>query len=134
MTRQAKQAVQPHLDNSKRLEIEKKKTKLRWLKTEGRMVELDCKIKDSLSVTRPNCAAAIEALDELNTLPLAPLMLLKHPYIVQTIFKLKRYIGPKDSPEYTSEQRAQFKEKSSVIRSKATMFDEKLRVRLKTIV
>ena len=84
---------------------EKKKTKVRWLKMEGRMVELDCKIKDSLSVTRPNCSAAIVALDELNTLSLAPLMLLKHPYVVQTIMKLKRYIGPKDSPEYTSEQR-----------------------------
>jgi len=100
-----KQALQPHLDSNKRLETEKKKTKMRWLKTEAMMVELDCKIKDSLSVTRPNCPAAIEALDELNLLPLAPLMLLKHPYVVQTIFKLKRYIGPKDHPDYTSEQR-----------------------------
>lgn len=100
-----KQASQPRLDYAKRLEAEKKKTKLRLLKTEGRMVELDCKIKDSLSVTRPNCDAAITAIDELNNLTLSPLMLLKHPYVVHTVMKLKRYIGPKDNGEYTPDQK-----------------------------
>ena len=53
------------LEQSKRLTAEKKKTKLRWLKTEGRLVELDYRIKESLSVHRPDCRAAAAALDEL---------------------------------------------------------------------
>ena len=100
-----KQATQAHQDKSTRLLNEKKKTKLRWLKTEGRLVELDYRIKESLSVTRPKCSDAIVALEELNSLQMAPLMLKKHPYIVQTILKLKRYIGPKESSEHTAEQK-----------------------------
>ena len=100
-----KQATQAHQDKSTRLLNEKKKTKLRWLKTEGRLVELDYRIKESLSVTRPKCQDAIVALDELSSLQMAPLMLKKHPYIVQTILKLRRYIGPKESSEHTAEQK-----------------------------
>ena len=96
---------QSRQDHNKRLIAEKKKTKLRWLKTEGRLVELDYRIKESLSVNRPNCEAAITALDDLNSLVIAPLMLKKHPYIVQTIMKLKRYIGPKESAEHTEENK-----------------------------
>merc|ERR1712071_48600 len=54
--------TQSRQEKSKRLLAEKKKTKLRWLKTEGRLVELDYRIKESLSVNRPNCQAAIVAL------------------------------------------------------------------------
>ncbi len=52
--------------------------------------------------------AAITALDELYSLQMAPLMLKKHPFIVTTILKLKRYIGPKESSEHTEEQKVEF--------------------------
>merc|ERR1712071_153730 len=120
--------TQSRQEKSKRLLAEKKKTKLRWLKTEGRLVELDYRIKESLSVNRPNCQAAIVALDELSTLSIAPLMLKKHPYIVETILKLKRYIGPKENPEHTSEQKVIYKETSAQIRNKASMIYEKFRL------
>ena len=100
--------TQSHQDKSNRLLAEKKKTKIRWLKTESRLVELDYRIKDSLSVNRPNCEAAITALDELNSLQMAPLMLKKHPFIVTTILKLKRYIGPKENSEHTPEQKVTY--------------------------
>ena len=115
-------------DKSKRLLAEKKKTKIRWLRTEGRLVELDYRIKESLSVNRPNCDAAVTALDELAALNIAPLMLKKHPFVVETIMKLKRYIGPKASSEHTDEQKSLYKEKSAVIRNKAAMILEKFRV------
>ena len=128
---------------------EKKKTKLRWLKIESRLVELDYRIKESISVNRPNCDTAITALDELYSLQIAPLMLKKHPFIVTTILKLKRYIGPKESSEHTAEQKVKFilqfqagtfiskfysmvkamyKEKSALVRSKASMIYEKFKV------
>ncbi|XP_059351099.1 PC4 and SFRS1-interacting protein-like isoform X1 [Daphnia carinata] len=122
------QVTQQHQEKSNRLLDEKKKNKLRWLKTESRLVELDYRIKESLSVNRPNCEAAIQALDELNSLQMAPLMLKKHPFIVTTILKLKRYIGPKESPEHTDDQKAMYKEKSAIVRSKATMIYEKFKL------
>lgn len=122
------QVTQHHQEKSNRLLDEKKKNKLRWLKTESRLVELDYRIKESLSVNRPNCEAAIAALDELYSLQMAPLMLKKHPFIVTTILKLKRYIGPKESPEHTDDQKVMYKEKSAIVRSKATMIYEKFKL------
>jgi hypothetical protein len=52
--------------------------------------------------------AAIAALDELYSLQTAPLMLKKHPFIVTTIVKLKRYIGPKENSEHTAEQKVKY--------------------------
>lgn len=117
-------------EQSKRSAAEKKKTKLRWLKTEGRLVELDYRIKESLSVHKPDCDAAIRALEELLSLQIAPLMLKKHPFVVQTILKLKRYIGPKESAgyEHTEEQKQRYKQQSAIVRNKATMIYEKFRV------
>ncbi|XP_046439844.1 PC4 and SFRS1-interacting protein-like isoform X3 [Daphnia pulex] len=122
------QVTQSQQEKSNRILDEKKKTKLRWLKTESRLVELDYRIKESISVNRPNCVAAITALDELYSLQMAPLMLKKHPFIVTTILKLKRYIGPKESSEHTEEQKAMYKEKSALIRSKASMIYEKFKL------
>ena len=103
------QVTQAQQDKTNRILDEKKKTKLRWLKIESRLVELDYRIKESLSVNRPNCVAAIAALDELSSLPMAPLMLKKHPFIVTTIVKLKRYIGPKENSEHTAEQKVKYR-------------------------
>ncbi len=57
-------------------------------------------------------------------------MLKKHPFVVQTILKLKRYIGPKEaeSGEHTADQKQLYKHQSAVIRNKATMVYEKFRV------
>nr|CAH0112808.1 unnamed protein product [Daphnia galeata] len=122
------QVTQAQQDKSNRILDEKKKTKIRWLKIEGRLVELDYRIKESLSVNRPNCVAAIAALDELYSLQTAPLMLKKHPFIVTTIVKLKRYIGPKENSEHTAEQKAMYKEKSEIVRKKACMIYEKFKL------
>ena len=40
----------------------------------------------------------LEHLDELLTMPVAPLMFKKQPDIVTTIRKLRKYIGPEDDP------------------------------------
>jgi len=93
-------------------------------------VELDYRIKESLSVHKPDCDAAIAALEELLSLQIAPLMLKKHPFVVQTILKLKRYIGPKESAgyEHTEEQKQRYKQQSAIVRNKATMIYEKFRL------
>ena len=62
-----------------------RKSKLRWLKIEQRLVDLDIAVKTSLHLERPAPDECISALDELNELALAPLMLKKQPDIVTTI-------------------------------------------------
>lgn len=58
---------------------------MRWLKIEQRLVDLDIAVKTSLHLERPAPDECISALDELNELALAPLMLKKQPDIVTTI-------------------------------------------------
>jgi len=74
--------------------LEKRKNKLRWLKIEQKLVDLDIAVKTALHLERPAPDRCITALDELNELALAPLMLKKQPDIVTTIRRLRKYIGP----------------------------------------
>merc|ERR1712176_316026 len=49
---------------------------------------------EALHMERPAPDRCIEALDDLNELAVAPLMLKKQPDIVTTIRRLRKYIGP----------------------------------------
>jgi len=80
------------LDREKQLE--KRKSKLRWLKIEQKLVDLDIAVKTALHLERPAPDRCITALDELNELAVVPLMLKKQPDIVTTIRRLRKYIGP----------------------------------------
>ena len=71
------------LDREKQLE--KRKSKLRWLKIEQKLVDLDIAVKTALHLERPAPDRCITALDELNELAVVPLMLKKQPDIVTTI-------------------------------------------------
>ena len=62
-----------------------RKSKLRWLKIEQKLVDLDIAVKTALHLERPAPDRCITALDELNELAVAPLMLKKQPDIVTTI-------------------------------------------------
>jgi len=75
-------------------QLEKKKNKLRWLKVEQKLVDLDIAVKTALHLERPAPDRCISALEELSELEVAPLMLKKQPDIVTTIRRLRKYIGP----------------------------------------
>jgi len=75
-----------------------RKEKIRWLKVEQRLVDIDIDIKTALHYKRPDMKKCLEHLDELLTMPVAPLMFKKQPDIVTTIRKLRKYIGPEDDP------------------------------------
>jgi len=108
--------------------LEKRKTKLRWLKVEQRMVDLDIKVKTSLHMERPVADQCINALDELNELSLAPLMLKKQPDIVTTIRRLRRYIGPQDYRGWQDNTAKEKMEKDiEVIQAKAEQIYEKFK-------
>ncbi|PSN51470.1 hypothetical protein C0J52_00738 [Blattella germanica] len=82
--------------------MDKKKNKLKWLKLESRLVELDALVKSNLSLTKADPDRCLAHLDEISMLSIDPLMLKKHPQVVETIKKLKRYVG--NVPEWNLDE------------------------------
>eukprot|EP00096_Caligus_rogercresseyi_P006548 TRINITY_DN2306_c0_g1_i1.p1 TRINITY_DN2306_c0_g1~~TRINITY_DN2306_c0_g1_i1.p1 ORF type:complete len:729 (+),score=300.56 TRINITY_DN2306_c0_g1_i1:291-2477(+) len=74
-----------------------KMERIRWLKIEQRLIDLDIEIKRACSATDPDLEACLGALGDFDSMTLAPLMLKKQPSIVQSFFKLRSYVGPKDA-------------------------------------
>jgi len=95
-----------------------RKEKIRWLKVEQRLIDLDIEIKTALHYQRPNMSKCLEHLDALLDLQVAPLMFKKQPDIVTTIRKLRKYIGPEDHPA-SKDTEKEWKEKSERIRIKS---------------
>merc|ERR1719509_627207 len=76
--------------------LQKRKEKLRWLKIEQRVVDLDISIKTALHMERPSPQSCISALEDLSELAIKPLMIKKQPDIVTTIRRLRKYAGPQE--------------------------------------
>ena len=62
------------------------------------MIDLDIAIKTAVHYEHPDMCKCLDLLDELYQMPVTPLMLKKQRYIVTTIRKLRKYIGPQSEP------------------------------------
>lgn len=82
----------------KEKQMQSRKEKVRWLKVEQRLIDLDIAIKTAVHYEHPNMPKCLDLLDELYQMPVTPLMLKKQPDIVTTIRKLRKYIGPQTEP------------------------------------
>ncbi|XP_012285630.1 PC4 and SFRS1-interacting protein isoform X2 [Orussus abietinus] len=99
--------------------VHRKKYRLRWLRIESQMLQLDAQIKSNLGLDRIDANKCLQAMDDLLGLPIDPLMLKKHPHIVETIKRLRRYIGNLADWKLTEEEVVAFKQKAEQIRQKA---------------
>lgn len=99
--------------------VHRKTYKLRWLRIEAQLLQLDAQIKSNLGLDRANTDKCLEAMDEILALPIDPLMLKKHPHIVETVKRLRRYIGNLADWKLSKEEEAIFKQKAEQIRQKA---------------
>ncbi|XP_015114531.1 PC4 and SFRS1-interacting protein isoform X2 [Diachasma alloeum] len=95
------------------------KSKLKWLRMENQLLQLDAQIKSNLGLDRANTDECLEAMEEMLGLSIEPLMLKKHPHVVETVKRLRRYIGNVAEWKFTEDQVLSFKQKSEVIRQKA---------------
>lgn len=57
----------------------------RWLRIEAQLLQLDAQIKSSLGLDRANADKCLQAMDNILILSIDPLMLKKHPHIVETV-------------------------------------------------
>ncbi|XP_017799117.1 PREDICTED: PC4 and SFRS1-interacting protein isoform X3 [Habropoda laboriosa] len=99
--------------------LHRKTNKLRWLRIEAQLLQLDAQIKSNLGLDRANPDKCLQAMDDMLSLPIDPLMLKKHPHIVETVKRLRRYIGNLADWKLNEEDEAVFKQKAEQIRQKA---------------
>ncbi|CAL1688432.1 unnamed protein product [Lasius platythorax] len=99
--------------------VHRKTYKLRWLRIEAQLLQLDAQIKSNLGLDRANTDKCLQAMDDILALSIDPLMLKKHPHIVETVKRLRRYIGNLGEWKLTEEEGAIFKQKAEQIRQKA---------------
>ncbi|KAH0953673.1 hypothetical protein HN011_005098 [Eciton burchellii] len=99
--------------------VHRKTYKLRWLRTEAQLLQLDAQIKSNLGLDRANTDKCLQAMDDILALSIDPLMLKKHPHIVETVKRLRRYIGNLGEWKLSEEEGAIFKQKAEQIRQKA---------------
>ncbi|XP_066588809.1 PC4 and SFRS1-interacting protein-like isoform X4 [Prorops nasuta] len=100
-------------------EIQQKKFKLRWLRIEEQLLELDASIKSNLGLDQANADKCLQFMDGMLSLSVDPLMLKKHPHIVETVKRLRRYIGNLADWKLSEEEVVTFKQKAEQIRQKA---------------
>lgn len=104
----------------KETELNRKRGKLRWLKQEAHLLELDAKIRGSLSLSRADARLCLQLMDEMLYVNIDPLMLKKHPNIVETVKKLQRYIGNAGKWNLPEDEVEKFNSSCEQIRLKAT--------------
>ncbi|XP_075216810.1 uncharacterized protein LOC142322060 [Lycorma delicatula] len=104
---------------SKSCPSEDKAMKLVYLRIEAQLLDIDINIKSSLNLVQADPDYCLRILDELLELQITPLMLKKHPECVETIKKLRKYIGNIKRWKMTEEESKIFASKAAMIRAKA---------------
>ncbi|XP_059614499.1 hepatoma-derived growth factor-related protein 2-like [Phlebotomus argentipes] len=63
------------------------------LKNQGKLIDLTTRIKATLGLQSANPEACVKLLEEYNDLEITPIMLLKNPACVETVKRLRKYVG-----------------------------------------
>jgi len=107
--------------------IANRKEKMRWLKVEQSIVDLDIALKMALHHEKPDMQRCLTLGKELESLAIVPLMLKKQPEIVTTIRRMRKYVGPKnDQPDPKTQEK--FDELTEKIRICANDIYEKFQI------
>ncbi|XP_014238572.1 PC4 and SFRS1-interacting protein isoform X4 [Trichogramma pretiosum] len=104
-----------------------KQNKIKTLKIESQLIFLDTKIRSSLGLDEAHTEDCLEAMDQMYELEITPLMLKKHAQVVESIKRLRRYVGNLGKWELTEEETADFKEKAEKIQKKADIIYNKFK-------
>ncbi|XP_054258725.1 PC4 and SFRS1-interacting protein-like [Macrosteles quadrilineatus] len=102
-----------------KMALDDKKEKLDFLRTEAQLLDIDVRIKSSLSLKQADAESCISHLDELLSVKIHPLMVKKHPELIDTIKKLRKYVGNTSCWNFSDEETEVFASKAALIRSKA---------------
>lgn len=105
--------------------MERKQLKLKRLKMESALIELDVKIKGCLGLDKADPTLALESLDEMLKIDVDALTLKKHPHTVDMVKRLRRYIGNVKDWNLSPAECVKFNKEAARIRYKADEVYEK---------
>lgn len=91
-------------------------------------MEFDHTIKSTLQLTSADPDKCLLLLSDLKALPVTPLMLKKNPHCVETIKRLRRYVGNTKNWKYSEEEKRLFNEKAERVRKDAIEIYNKFKV------
>lgn len=103
----------------KERETEEKKSRVQFLKTEMKLIELDAKIKTCLCLEKADTELCLKLLDEFMELEVKPLMLLKHPTCLETVKRMRAYVGNTPSWDLSEKDALEFSKQAHLIRKQA---------------
>ncbi|XP_037926674.1 hepatoma-derived growth factor-related protein 2 isoform X2 [Hermetia illucens] len=91
----------------------------KYLSLERTLIDMNLKIKSTVGLTKADVDKCLELLDEYRELEITPLMLKKNPHCVETMKRLRRYVGNLKEWKISDEEKLQFLEKAEKIRQKS---------------
>lgn len=100
------------------------------LATENILVQCDVEIVSSLQLSGADPTRCIATLDKLKGIDFTTTMLKKNPHIVETIKRLRRYVGNTKSWNYTDEETKAFEQDAHKIRKLAEIIYKIFKVRM----
>uniref|UniRef100_U5ET94 Putative the pwwp domain part of the hepatoma derived growth factor n=1 Tax=Corethrella appendiculata TaxID=1370023 RepID=U5ET94_9DIPT len=89
------------------------------LTLESKLIELNQLIKASVGLSSANVEKCVELLDDYKKLKITQLMLKKHPNCVETMKRLRRYVGNAKAWNLADDEKKKFEEKAEQVRNKA---------------
>lgn len=110
--------------------VENKKSKLSWLKIESNLLQYDSKIKASLALDKANPREALKYMELMLKLEVDPLMLRKHPHVMDMVKRLRKYVGNVKEWDMKGDELEEFLKDAETIRMKADDIYLKFKVKL----
>lgn len=107
-----------HLEKMK---LDKKVLQSKILTNERNIINLNAKIRSSSSLAKADVDLCLILLKSFSELKVTPLILKKHPSCVETMKKLRKYVGNTKSWDMSSEEEVKFQEKAEKIREHAEL-------------
>jgi len=107
--------------------------KIRWLKSEMRLAEIERDFRHCLNPTSPDLLKCCQLLDELSNqhFMISPLMFKKQPQVMDTLEKMTHYVGPKQGMELDDlVQKVRTKSKSMYLKFQSS-FDTPMNISFK---
>uniref|UniRef100_A0A6B2EBR0 Putative hepatoma-derived growth factor-related protein 2 n=1 Tax=Phlebotomus kandelakii TaxID=1109342 RepID=A0A6B2EBR0_9DIPT len=89
------------------------------LKNQGKLIDLTTRIKATLGLQSANPEACVKLLEEYNDLEITPVMLLKNPACVETVKRLRKYVGNVKQWVMSDQEKAEFEQNAVEVRKRS---------------
>ncbi|XP_055685800.1 PC4 and SFRS1-interacting protein isoform X2 [Lutzomyia longipalpis] len=86
------------------------------LKNQTKLIDLTTRIKATVGLQRANPDACVKLLEEYNDVQITPIMLLKNPMCVETVKRLRKYVGNVKEWVMSDQEKEEFEHSATEVR------------------